>query len=174
MASSVAFALCVVLCICSLQTAVLAKKEKMTFTVYAHELRGGPNATLLPAAGTGQGNFSALGWGSFLTFENFLKEGPAFSSKTLGRITGSAALSTIGGLPTGGVQVVSKFWWADGSSLTLIGTLSFPTAPWEVSVVAGTGKYRGYVGYALAQPELTTTLAPLYVYKWDFHLYQLF
>lgn len=156
-----------------------AEKEKITLTVYAHETRGGPNATLLAAAGTGQGNFPGLGWGSFLVFDNQLKQGASPRSTTLGRITGSAVLSTIGGLPGGGVQVVSKYWWSPtsaykGSSLTVVGTLSYGTAPWELTVVGGTGHFRGYTGYAYSQPENSTTLAPLFVYKWNFHLYKQF
>lgn len=155
----------------------LAAGKKLTLTVYAHEIRGGPSATLLPAAGTGQGNFSALGWGSFLVFDNKLMEGASPSSTVLGRITGSGVLSTIGGLSGGGVQVVSKFWWSPtgplkGSSITVVGTLSYGTAPWELTVVAGTGEFRGYIGYALSQPELSTTAPPLFVYKWTIHLYR--
>ncbi|XP_024375472.1 dirigent protein 11 [Physcomitrium patens] len=174
--SAAAYTLTVVLCICSLQLLVAgAGPETLKLTFYAHETRGGPNATLLPAAGTGQGNFSALGWGSFMVFDNRLKEGAAADSKLLGRITGSGALTTIGGLPTGGVQVTSKFWFGEGSkypgsSFTLVGTLSYGPAPWELIVIGGTGYFRGFSGYGLSAPENSTTVPPLFVYKWNFHL----
>lgn len=173
--SAAAYTLCVVLCICSFQTSVFAASKTLKLTYYAHETRGGPNATLLPAAGTGQGNFSALGWGSFLVFDNRLKQGAALDSKLLGRITGFGVLSTIGGLPTGGVQVTSKFWFGEGSkypgsSITVVGTLSYGPTPWELVVIGGTGKFRGYSGYGLSQPENSTTVPPIYVYKWNFYL----
>jgi len=157
-----------------------AKKEKIELTVFVHETRGGPAATLLAAAGTGQGNFSALGWGSILMSDNVIKQGASPASKVLGRATGTGSLTTIGGLTDGGIQVVNKFWFSaeseyKGASLSIIGTLSSPLdGPWELIVVGGTGLFRGYTGYVVSVPELSTTAPPLYVYKYKFHLYQLF
>lgn len=176
MASSVAYALCIVLCICSLQTAVQAKREKLSLTVYVHETRAGPNISILAAAGTGQGNFSALGWGSLLVSENIVKQGPSADSAVLGRCTGSGLISTKGGVADGGFQVINKIWFSpeskyNGSSITVIGTFGYPLAPWELTAVAGTGLFRGYYGYALASSE--SAVSPLFVYKYEFHLYRL-
>ncbi|KAG0625278.1 hypothetical protein M758_2G042100 [Ceratodon purpureus] len=174
MASSLAYTLCIVLCICSLQTAVSAKKLEISF--YTHEIRGGPNGTLLAAAGTGAGNFSALGWGSFLTIDNIITEGPNFTTTVLGKFTGFAVMTTKGGLLDGGILVLDQFRFGpaskyNGSSISVTGNLANPPpGPWEVIVLGGTGYFRGYTGYAFSEPYLPTTLAPRFVYKWTFYL----
>ena len=167
--------MCVVLCICSMQGMAMARKEKMEMVLYTHEIRAGANATLLLAAGTGQGNFSELGWGSILTLDNYVKEGPAFTSKTLGRFSGFAVLTTTGGIGDGGKLGVDEFRFGsgskyNGSSLTVVGTFLEPAdGPWEVIIVGGTGYFRGWSGYAISALYLPTTVAPDYAFKW--HIY---
>lgn len=174
MASALAYTLCIVLCICSLQSVVSAKK--LQFVMYTQETRGGPNATLLAAAGTGAGNFSALGWGSFLTVDNLLKEGPGNDSIPVGRFTGVGVLSTKGGIMDGGILAIDQFRFGpaskyNGSTINVIGILASPLGgPWELTVVGGTGYFRGYKGYALSTPYLPTTVAPIFVFKWNFYL----
>jgi len=176
MTSSVAYALCIVLCICSLQSAVQAKPDQLNLTIYLHETRGGANITILAAAGTGQGNFSALGWGSFLVSDNVLKDGPSPDSAVLGRSTGFAVISTKGGVADGGFQLNNKIWFSpesqyNGSSISILGTLGYPAEPWELSAIAGTGQFRGHYGSLTVSTE--TSVPPLYVYKFDFQLYKL-
>lgn len=108
-------------------------------------------------------------------FENLLKEGPTADSKLLGKITGTAVVTTIGGLATGGVQLSAQHIFNNaskysGSSLTLTGTFGYPPQGWEDLVPGGTGYFRGYRGYALGVPVLATTEPPLFVYKWDMYI----
>ncbi|KAG0563829.1 hypothetical protein KC19_8G062400 [Ceratodon purpureus] len=181
MASSsvvMAYTLYALFCICTLQKMALAQDQpaSLHLTYYVHEIRYGPNATLLAAAGTGQGNFSAAGWGTFSVFENALKEGPTADSKLVANITGTGVITTIGGLPSGGIQISAEhiFNEASGyndSSLTITGTLSSPRGPpWECIVPGGTGYFRGYRGYVLAEPYAATTVPPLFVDKWDIYI----
>jgi len=144
-------------------------------TYYVHETRYGPNATLLPAAGTAQGNVSEIGWGSFLVYEHPLKEGPSSDSKLLGKITGTGAITTKGGTATGGIKLAAEHIFNEasqysGSSLTLTGTFAFPRQGWECLIPGGTGHFRGFRGYALGEPVEATTVPPLFVYKWDIYL----
>jgi hypothetical protein len=134
---------------------IAAKTHKLKFVVYTHEIRGGPNVTLLAAAGTGQGNFSALGWGSFLTVDNLLVDGPAADSPLVGSFTGVAAITTKGGIADGGLFAVDQFRFGpaskyNGSTISVIGT-----------------------GYVISTPYLPTTAAPVFVFKWDFSLSKL-
>jgi hypothetical protein len=165
-----------VLCICSVQTLVSAQKMALDF--YIHEIRAGPNVTLLPAAGTGQGNFSALGWGSILTIDNIITKGPEIESTWLGKFTGFAVMTTKGGLLDGGILVLDQFRFGpaseyNGSSLTITGNLAqagSPNGPWEVLVLGGSGYFKGYKGYATSTPYAATTVSPRFVYKWHFDI----
>jgi hypothetical protein len=176
MASSLAYALCMVLCICSVQTLVSAQKKELEY--YIHEIRGGADGTLLPAAGTGMGNFSALGWGSILTIDNIITKGPEFKTPYLGKFTGFSVMTTKGGLLDGGILVLDQFRFGpaseyNGSSLTITGNLAqagLPNGPWEVIVLGGSGVFRGYKGYATSEPYAPTTVAPRFAYKWRFYL----
>lgn len=172
------YALCMIL-LCSLHaggvTATTSHKKPLHLTYFAHEIRGGANSTILLAAGTGQGNMSAIGWGSFLVVDNALKAGNTSDSLLLGSITGTAVISTIGGIATGGSQINTQHIFKqgskyDGSSLTVIGTIQTPTPPYEVIIPGGTGSFRGYSGYAILTPLDALTVAPLYVYQWDVHI----
>ena len=143
---------------------------------YVQEIRGGPNSTSLAAAGTGQGNDSAIGWGSFMVYDNPLTEGPDTDSKLLGVITGSAVITTKGGIASGGLQISAQHIFNEaseynGSSITVTGTLQSPLGPpWECIVPGGTGYFRGYQGYGLLEPVAAYTKPPLYVEKWNFYL----
>ena len=143
---------------------------------YLHENRGtGPNSTTLTAAGTDQGKDS-VGWGSFLVYENPLTEGPATDSKLLGISTGSAAVTTKGGVASGGLQISAQHIFNEasgynGSSITVTGTTESPLGPpWEVIVPGGTGYFRGYQGYGFLEPVAAYTKPPIFVQKWNLYL----
>lgn len=173
---SLASTLTLLLCICSLQTLAMARKEKLQFTYYGFETRAGPNVSLLAAAGTGQGNLTAAGWGSFLVFDNTLQEGPAQDSKLVGKHTGTAVATSIEPIfTTGGVYMVAQFIFGqgskyNGSTITVIGTVANALFPWELIVPGGTGYFRGCKGYSISSPVDATTVPPVYVFKWDFFL----
>jgi len=145
-------------------------------TYYVHETRYGPNATILAAAGTEQGNISEIAWGSFLVYEHLLKEGPSPDSKLLGKVTGTAAVTTKGGTATGGLKLAAEHIFNEasqysGSSLTLTGTFGFPLpGSWENIIPGGTGHFRGFRGYAVGESVEATTVPPLFVFKWDIYL----
>lgn len=185
MASALAYSgvLCILLCglhaglVTAQQGPTLAPTESpgpLHLTYYVLEIRGGPNSTLLAAAGTGQGNLSAIGWGSFLTLDNYLKEGPDTDSKLLGMITGTTVVTSKGGVATGGAQLNTQHIFSgdfyNASSLTVTGTILTPSTPWECIVPGGTGAFRGYSGYGLLAPVEATTAPPVYVYQWDIYI----
>ena len=152
----------------------------VNLTYYLHEIVGGPgtNGTLYAAAGAGLGNASAAsvpGWGTFFVFDSPLKEGTSPESKLLGKSTGTATVTTKGGILEGGVQVhsihmYSNFSTYHNSSITVQGQVDFTgIPPWECIVPGGTGYFRGYRGYAIASLE-TSAQAPLVLYKWSIYL----
>ncbi|KAG0569239.1 hypothetical protein M758_6G071700 [Ceratodon purpureus] len=174
------YTLCMLLvCISSLQTVVMANGSpkcdcRLCFTVYRHEIRGGPNNTILLTVGT-----SPAAWGSYVVYDNMMKEGQSADSTLLGKITGSAVVTSKGGILAGGIQTVFQHNFGpgsvyNGSSLNIIGTAATQTPPWELIVPGGTGCFRGYSGFVLAQPIPSATVGPLVVSKWDFCLFQQF
>jgi hypothetical protein len=106
-------------------------------------------------------------------------DGPAADSPLVGSFTGVAAITTKGGIADGGLFAVDQFRFGpaskyNGSTISVIGILANPlNGPWELSVVAGTGHFRGYTGYVISTPYLPTTAAPVFVFKWDFSLSKL-
>jgi len=169
------FTLCILLC--SLQggvTAATSRKKSLHLTYFVHETRGGADSTLLAAAGTGQGNMSAIGWGTFLAVDNAMKSGNTSDSLLLGSITGTAVVTTIDGI-VGGSQINTQHVFKqgseyNGSSLTVIGTINSGTPPYECNIPGGTGLLRGYSGYGLLTPVTEATVPPLYVYQWDVYI----
>ena len=144
-------------------------------TFYSHEVWDGPNRTMLPAAGTGQGmNMSAMGWGSVYVFDNPLRTGAANSSKVVGHNTGTAvATSTRPIMTTGGLYIVadhifdmsSKY---NGSKLTVIGTVATARPPYELLVPGGLGYFVGCKGYASMMSVSATP--PAHISQWDYFL----
>uniref|UniRef100_A0A7I4B3A3 Dirigent protein n=1 Tax=Physcomitrium patens TaxID=3218 RepID=A0A7I4B3A3_PHYPA len=140
----------------------MAETEDLHLTCYTHEIQDGLNASPKLNAGTGQGgDLTAAGWGSFVVFDNIVKEGLNEDSKTLGKFSGWGVVTSIGGIPAGGAQMSGQFDFGEGSeyngsSIAVTGTVSVPGVgpppPWERIIVGGTGKFRGCKGYAIAQP----------------------
>lgn len=179
------YTLCILLCSCSLHGVVTAAssplKKSLHLTYYAHEIEYGLGSTLLPAAGTGQGNMSALDWGSFLVFDNAMKAGNSTDSLVLGSITGTTAVTTIGGNSTSGrgSQINLHHIFKEGSgkyngsSLTVIGHIltPIPVAEFECIVIGGTGALRGYSGYGILKPVPNAPVSPLSrVFQWDVYI----
>ena len=107
--------------------------------------------------------------------DNKLKNGPFMESKTIGRFTGFGAITTIGGMVDGGLLALDQFRFNEGeyngSVINVIGILKSPRdGPWEFAIMGGTSFFRGYTGYAISQPYLATTVPPLHVFEWHFHL----
>jgi hypothetical protein len=85
----------------------MATKQPLHLSYYTNEIRGGPNATVLLSAGTAPGgNFSQVAWGSIVVFDNIIKEYQNTDSQMLGRVTGWAVSTTMGGPRDGGVQMM--------------------------------------------------------------------
>ena len=150
--------------------------SSLNLTYYLLEIKGlpGSNGTIFPAAGTGELNYSAAGWGTFFVFENPIREGPSENTTLLGHATGTAVVTTTQGI-TGGIQVSAQHVFTypplyNQSSITVVGRVDFlGTPPWECVVSGGTGYFRGYMGYGIAD-LLTSAFAPTVVYKWNFFL----
>lgn len=195
--SALAVALCIVACICSLQTAVVATittytpptvptlicPQYLNITHYTHETRGGPNATFLLTAGTPQRNLEVgAAFGSVIVYNNVMRAGVAEDSEMLGRIPGTAVgVVKPSSTPdnTTRVQLVMQHVFEaaspyNGSTLDVVGIFFF-NPPWELAVSGGTGMLRGYTGYGICTPISETALpAPiLLVYRWDFCLTKL-
>ena len=159
-----------------------AKTSKtLHITHYTHEIRGGPNHTLLLAAGTNSANLTAgVTFGSILVFDNTITETPSNKSKTVGRAAGVAIGVIKPSASTDGltrVQLHMEHIFQDGSmyrgsSISVVGIFFATTGPWQADVPGGTGVFRGYRGYGVAtQLQETPEPPPVYLmYKWDFYL----
>ncbi|KAG0597835.1 hypothetical protein M758_12G024100 [Ceratodon purpureus] len=180
--SALAVTLCILASICRLQTAVEATflKKTVQITHYTHETRGGPNGTFLLAAGTPQPDLGVgAAFGSFVVYDNVMREGASPTSQMIGRIAGTAVgVVKPSSTPDNNtrVQIVMQHIFGEasqynGSTIDVVGIFFF-NPPWEMRVPGATGKLRGYTGYGLCQPISQTTGAPplLLVYRWDFYL----
>jgi hypothetical protein len=139
--------------------------ESLHLQFYTHETRGGPNGTILISAGAGAGgNFSSLGWGSFVVFDNVIKAGFASNSTLLGQVTGTTVLTTKAGWPVQFLaqMIFNENYKYNGSSFTVI--------PGGI-ILGGTGYLQNFTGYG--QPVEVTTNPPdsgLHVYLWNVYL----
>ncbi|KAG0589985.1 hypothetical protein KC19_1G061700 [Ceratodon purpureus] len=180
MSARLASILSILFCICNLANPAMAKKLELPghlkLTFYSHEIWDGPNATLLLAAGTGQGqnNMSATGMGTIYVFDNPLKTGPSNDSKVVGHSSGTAVATTMQPIMTGGLymtadHIFDKSSKYNGSRITVIGTVLQAHKPYELLVPGGLGYFLGCSGYASVSsvPNIT---APAHVCKWDFNL----
>jgi hypothetical protein len=139
--------------------------KTLRITHYTNEIRGGPNRTFLLAAGTPQSDLGVgAAFGSFIVYNNVMKEGVSPDSQTLGRIAGQA------------VQLVMQHIFEEaspynGSTIDVVGIFFF-APPWEMRVPGATGMLRGYSGYGKCEPISQTTGDPplLLIYRWDFYL----
>lgn len=147
--------------------------KSLNLTFYSHEIRSPPNATVLSAVGTGAGNLSAAGWGTFIMADNPERVSEVPSSKQIGRSTSLGALTSSQG-SGGGIFSISKITfneaWAkyNKSTITFTGTFALPNRPYEIIVLGGTGYFRDARGFALAPPGLNTL--PVYTTKWEVFL----
>lgn len=124
---------------------LIAAPRESKLTLYVHEIRAPPDATLLAAAGTGQDDLTRIGFGSFLVFDNEIRESPEANSVLLGRQRGFGPISDLEGKR--GIQLISTVVFGRGSSyngtLTFQGNMGGPEPTSELAVIAGTGDFRG-------------------------------
>ena len=151
-----------------------AARRDLHLTIYGFETRAGPNTTLLLTAGTGQGNLSAVGFGSFLVFDNILRVGPSNTSKELGRHQGTAVGLSLEPITIGGLYMTAQHIFQsgsgqyNGSSITVMGTVANAYSPYLLLIPGGLGYFFGCTGYAICATVPATP--PLFVFKWDFHM----
>ena len=153
-----------------------AAPKDLNFTAYGFETRAGPNTTLLLAAGTGQGNLSETGFGSFFVFDNILREGPSVTSKELGRYKGTALGVSLEPYTIGGLYMIAHHDFQsgsgkyNGSSFTVMGTVGdiYAPPPRYMLIPGGLGYFFGCSGYAIWAPVPATP--PLFVFQWDFYM----
>lgn len=149
-------------------------RKSLHLTYYGFETRAGPNTTLLLAAGTGQGNPSAPGFGSFYVFDNVLRTGPSNSSKVVGHYRGTAVATSVEPIfTTGGLYVTADHIFGggskyNGSRITVIGTVGDAYPPYTLLVPGGLGYFFGCTGYATSTPQPDTH--PVFLFKWDYYL----
>ncbi|KAG0591419.1 hypothetical protein M758_1G171400 [Ceratodon purpureus] len=158
------YTLCVLCYTYSLQTLAMASSQScrgLHLQYYTHEIRGGPNNTILLAAGTNQGgSFSDGRWGSFFVFDNMIKAGLSADSKLLGKITGTTVLTVKAGGP---VQFLAQHIFGEGSKYN---GSSFTTIPGGI-IPGGTGYFEGYSGYGQGVEQTVVPAEPRHVYLWD-------
>lgn len=135
---------------------------------YTHEYQDGPNSTILLAAGTGQGgNFSDLGFGSFVVFDNLMKDGVSSDSKLLGKVTGFSVVTTIAKYGEFGYS--SQF---NGQHIFYDGEYNgsaFTVIPGGI-ILGGSGYFQGYTGYGETVDDFAAESGLYHVYKWDIYL----
>jgi hypothetical protein len=135
----------------------------------------------LLAAGTNSENITAgVGFGSILVYDNTITQGPSNTSKLLGRASGVAIGVIKPSASTNGltrVQVHMEHIFEEesiyhGSTIAVVGIFFSNDSPWEATVAGGTGRFKEYRGYGVAeQVSETPGPPPVYlVYKWDFYL----
>ena len=157
------------------------KPETLHITHYTHEIRGGPNRTLLLVAGTNSDNLSkGVGFGSLVVFDNLIRQSPSAESKLLGRASGVAIGVIRPGPSTKGFTRVQMHLehifeggsMYHGSTISVVGIFFAMKGPWEANVPGGTGYFKGYRGYGVStQVSETPKPPPIHlVYKWDFYL----
>jgi hypothetical protein len=148
---------------------VSAPKESR-LTLHVHEIRGPPKPTLIAAAGPGANDLTKIGFGSFLVFDNEIRDGPDRGSALLGRERGYGPISDLKGEQ--GIQLTSTMFFNPQSRYN--GTLSFhgnvggPNPITELLVLGGTGDFRGAKGYALVETLKATPLEV--VFRWSIYL----
>lgn len=149
---------------------LVAAPKQSTLTLYIHELRAPPDSTVLAAAGTGQNDFTKIGFGSFLVFDNEIRDGPDRNSTLLGRERGYGPISDLQGKH--GIQLTSTLVFGRGSTyhgtLTLQGNVGGAEPTTELAVLAGTEDFRGARGYAIVETVKTSPLAV--VFRWNLYL----
>ncbi len=146
-------------------------RKETVLDFYVHEIRSGAEATLILAAGTGNGDVQNMGFGSVLVFDNEVREGGSRDSKLVGRERGYGPVSDLQGKE--GVQLLSKITFNSDSehssaTLTFCGNLGGVESPYELIVLGGTGHFRGARGYALVQN--CPPRPPHFIFHWSVHL----
>lgn len=148
---------------------LISAPKESRITLYVHEARG-PGATLLAAAGTGQTDLTKIGFGSFLVFDNEIREGPDKRTLLIGRERGSGPISDLQGKQ--GIQLISTMVFNRESryngTLTFQGFVGGPEPSTELVLMGGTGDFRGAKGYAIVD---TLKASPLeVVFRWNIYL----
>lgn len=140
--------------------------ESLHLQYYTHEIRGGPNATILVSAGADEGgNFSSLGWGSFVVFDNIIKEAFSPDSTVLGTISGTTVVTgKSGGFP---LQFMAQILFTENSKYN---GSSFTVIP-GIIIAGGTGYFQGYTGYGhFVEVSSTPQDSGEHVYLWHVYL----
>jgi len=150
---------------------LVSTPKQSNLTLYIHELRAPPDSTVLAAAGTGQNDFTKIGFGSFLVFDTEIRDGPdRTNSVLLGRERGYGPVSDLQGKQ--GIQLTSTLVFGRGSSyhgtLTLQGNVGGASPTTELAVLAGTEDFRGARGHAIVETIKTSPLAV--VFRWNLYL----
>jgi hypothetical protein len=149
---------------------LVAAPKESNLALYVHEIRAPPDSTVLAAAGTGQNDFTQIGFGSFLVFDNEIRDGPDRTSPLLGRQRGYGPISDLQGKQ--GIQLTSTMVFGRGSSyngtVTFQGNVGGPEPTTEVAVLGGTGDFRGAKGYAIVETVNTSPLGA--VFRWNLYL----
>lgn len=150
---------------------LVSAPKQSNLTLYIHELRAPPDPTVLAAAGTGQNDLTQIGFGSFLVFDNEVRDSPDRSnSALLGRQRGYGPISDLQGKQ--GIQLLSTLVFGRGSSyhgtLTLQGNVGGASPTTELAVLSGTEDFRGAKGYALVETVKSGPLAV--VFRWNIYL----
>lgn len=146
---------------------VSAPKESR-LTVFVHQIRAPlSSATLLAAAGTGQNDLTKIGFGSFLVFDNEVREGLDKTTLLLGRERGYGPITDLQGEQ--GIQLTSTMVFnknaAHKGTLTFQGFVGGPELINELMVVGGTEDFRGAKGYAIVQTLKTSPLEVVFRYN---------
>lgn len=121
--------------------------------------------------GTGQNDFTKIGFGSFLVFDNEIRDGPDRSkSELLGRERGYGPISDLQGKQ--GIQLTSTLAFGRGSSyhgsITVQGNVGGVTPTTELAVIGGTEDFRGVKGYCIVETVKTSPIAV--VFRWNLYL----
>ncbi|XP_043691936.1 dirigent protein 22-like [Telopea speciosissima] len=124
------------------------KREKLShFRFYWHDILSGRNPTAVRVAGA-PANSSSTGFGFMFMIDDPLTEGPAMSSKLVGRAQGfyaSASQQEIGLLMAMNFAFVEGKY--NGSTITILGRNTIVSAVREMPVIGGSGLFRFARGY---------------------------
>ncbi|XP_020110182.1 dirigent protein 21-like [Ananas comosus] len=120
---------------------------------YMHDIRSGPNATAVEVV-TGPvpvPSVPGVNFGDFVAIDDPLTEGPALSSRLVGRAQGfylSAALQEVSFLVSANFVLAADGPY-NGSAVSVLGSDPIAAPVRELSVVGGSRRFRMAYGYVL-------------------------
>ncbi|KAK3020424.1 hypothetical protein RJ639_047730 [Escallonia herrerae] len=129
--------------------AELGQLKETTMTVYFQDWSGGPNPTMIPITGFSHGEWSFKKFGTVFCTDDPITEGLNATSAEVARGQGIYVTSALDGSNTHVlISIVFTNEEYSGSTLEIQGASRQFERVREVSVVAGTGKFRFARGYA--------------------------